>query len=99
MPAGELSYGRTVWRVVRGAVAAFVAQMIAVPAVAASNSSSFTVGATVVASCAIVSQRLGRRSASPCATALNAPAVPTPQPVVRIDYDPVTKIKTMTLEF
>jgi hypothetical protein len=99
MPAGEFLCGRTVRRAVQAIAAAFVTYTVAVQAIAASNSHSFTVGANVIASCAIVPQRLGLQSAAPCAVAPNALSVPTPRPVMRFTYDPAAKIKTVTLEF
>jgi hypothetical protein len=85
-------------------VTILVACAITVPAAAATNSSSFSVSATVVAACAIAPRlpaRLGADAAVPrtvCAATPALPATAAPQPVVTLTRD-ATGLTTLKIEF
>jgi hypothetical protein len=75
------------------AVLLIMALAFALSASAGSNSTSFSVGATVVGSCTIAPQRLGTRPG--CAPS----SVTVPRPTIRLLHDPTTNLRTVTVEF
>lgn len=90
----------------RSAPAVVVAWAIIVPASADSGSSSFIVGATVVAGCNIIvpptvsrSYAAERASNNLCLPPDAAFPVAAPQPSVRITRDGATGVETVTVEF
>ena len=89
----------------RSATGLLVSWAIVVPASADSGSSSFIVGATVVAGCSIVlppaiprARAIGGR-ANLCLPSDAGYPVAAPEPEVRITRDGATGVETVTLEF
>jgi hypothetical protein len=89
----------------RSATGLLIAWAIIVPASADSGSSSFIVGATVVAGCSIAlppaihAHAIGGPSNQFCSPYDPTFPVAPPQPAVRITKDGATGVETVTLEF
>jgi len=88
------------------ALAAFIVCADVAPVIAASDSHSFTVGATVVASCSIIPQRIFPRLeladgpvSMPCSQAIASSITPAPRAVVRFIRDATTGLATLMFEF
>jgi hypothetical protein len=87
-------------------VTVFLARAPVKPVQAATDSTSFGVGATVVAPCVVTPQFLARlksaigtSSLAPCMVGSKAAGSPFIQPTTRLGRDPATGLHTLTVEF
>jgi len=89
-------------RAVAAVMAIFLVRESTGCADAATQSTSFGVGATVVAGCALSAPALSRAlrgGGNACAPATGVSSIPVPQPTTRVTRDPDTGLQTLTVEF